>query len=292
MMTACASADVETQSTSAAVDAVQCSGTDPGPGLELIADWSEGEQRELLVTESITGAGTDPTMDGVVGTSRVTVTALDVDDAELMLRWATSATDFDDASIDPAEESLPAMDMDFGVDSLGNIVQVGNLEEILDEARAMYGALEDEALLELLGGDLEIYQTPNLSIGEGETLTEPTRMISPMMAQLVDAVRTVEHLGTDDGGCEVVRVSRHTGPDAIIEDLDDLLEELDNPDERPNAFDDVGADGAVVRTATYRFDHGINRVRQVEFTEAWAIFGAGGIDSRVETKIFTDVTDQ
>lgn len=291
-MTACASADVESQAASAPIDDIQCSGTDPSPGLDLPVGWVDGEQRELLLSETSRGAGIPPRLDGVIATTRVTVTAIEDDGQELTLRWTTAGTDFDDAAIDPAEESMPAMDMDFRIDSSGTLRQIGDLEDLLAEAREVYGALDDEALLELLGGDLEIYQLPELSIGEGETATEPTSMINPMMASLVDATRTTEHLGTDESGCEVIRVTRHTGPDAIIDDLDNLLEQLGNPDERPNAFDDVGFNGAVVRTATYRYDHGIDRVRQVEFTEAWAVLAAGGVDTRVESKVFTDISDQ
>ena len=249
---------------------VQCSGSDSAAGLALSIDWAPEESREFSRSNTNAGAGVPPDIDGITFTSQLTIEAVAVDTNGTLLnvRVAGGGTD------GPELNGLPGVEADFRIDSMGQVIDV-----------------VDDPLLAELARDLETYHFVT-AIGDGETTSALSSMLNPLTASVEDATLTVEHLGTDDQGCEVVRATRHLGPDAVIDDLDNLLDELDDPNERPNAFADIGFEGAVVQSTTYRFDHGIDRLRLVEFTEAWGIFGAGGIDTRVETRTLIDITDQ
>ena len=211
-----------------------------------------------------------PDIDGITFTMPLTIVANVVDADGTLLN----------VSIGGAEPGQPSLGALAGVEAVFRVEPSGDVVN-----------LAEDALLDDLAQDIGTYHLAT-TIGDGETATEATSMINPLTANVEDATLTVEHLGLDDGGCEVVRATRHIGPAAVVEDLDDLLDQLDDPEGRPDAFADVGFEGAIVRTATYRFDHGIARVRSVESTEAWGIFGAGGVDTRVETSMIIDVTDR
>lgn len=248
--------------------AVACDGQDAGPGLDLGIRWGSDEVREFTRTSSSSGAGVPPDIDGLVLTAPLTITAADIDSNGGTVRVVVS--DSGTPTLNPVE----------GIEAQFLLGSRGEVE----------GTFAEPAFAEI-ARDVERYHFVT-SLEDGETITEAASMTNPLTATVEDATRTIEHLGTDEQSCEVVRATLHIGPDAVIEDLDNLLDELDNPDERPNAFADIGFEGAVVQSTTYRFDHGIDRLRSVEFTEAWGIFGAGGIDTRVETRVLTDVTDR
>lgn len=249
-----------------------CTGEDPSSGLDLAVSWNLGEVRELSLATSSVGAGVDPRISGAIGTTPITVTAAELAPTGTLLDWVIGETMFDDGSLTEIGQSLPADTIEVEIDDFGAIIS-------------------DTPPADLIATDVEIYNFV-ASVADGATITSPALMINPLTASIETATLTLEHLGTDDQGCEVLRATRHIGPEEIIEDLDDLLEELRDPNGRPEAFANIGFEGAVVQTTAYRFDHGIDRLRSVDFTEAWGIFGAGGVDTRVETRVFTDVTDR
>lgn len=286
-----------------------CSGTDPSPGLELQVDWAEGEVRELVFTSTMTGAGVDPAIDGVVGTTPVTITALESDESGAVLRWQNGSTAFDNPALNEAAAAVPLFEFDFRIGASGEIQQIENIDEAIDalvetlslasgpgqdqpDPREIFEALGEDALVAALGRDFSIYQFVELSVEEAATVSEPISLPNPITGQEIEAMFTIEHLGIDEDGCEVVRISETFGADALISNLDAVLEEFEDLSETPRSFEDVGFDGALVRATTYQFDHGIDRVRQVEFTESLGIFGAGGVDTRVETRTYTDITDR
>lgn len=271
---------------------ISCSGTDPSAGLELAQTWTSGEQRDLIFSESSSGAGISPSMNGVVSTTPITITAIDADATSATLRWSPGDSQFDDASIDPEEQGMDEVDIDFLVNGSGSVVGIDNLDvaiETLDTA--FVSTASDEQLIDRLGEEFTIYQFPETPVSEGEVTNVASQMQNPVQGELTDTTDTTEHLGIDEQGCEVVRVTQSFGPDVIAENLEMILEGLSDAEMRSMAFADIGFEGALIRTTTYRYDHGIDRVRQVEFTQAWGVFGAGGVDSRLETRVFTDVTD-
>ena len=277
LASACSGATSDTEPGSDAAPEPICGGVDNAPGLELSFDGAGAQVRNLIREATSNGAGIDPRVDGVTSTTPILVTVGDVESFGVTLEWDLGATTFEDPSItvETPIASLSGVSVRFFV---GDPEPLSQSDEISDAATS------------LLARDIATYGLTE-SIDEGETRREPDRMINPLTASVEDATLTITHLGMDDLGCEAVRVTRHLGPDAVVDDLDGLIEELRDPDARPDAFAEVGFDGVVVQTATYRFDHEIGRVRQIEFIEAWGIFGAGGIDTRVENRVFTDVTD-
>lgn len=270
VVASCSNSSADTQG-GADSSAMACTGSDEASGLDVFVDWNEGEQRQFTRTTVSNGAGVPPDIAGIEFTSPLTMTFVDQTAERGVL------LDIELGVRDPDEPSLTGLD---GV-AFQAVVDVSG--ELIDP---LEGAEFDE-----INRDIDTYHLV-IAVDEGEVLVGPATMVNPLTASVEDAILTVEHLGTDNGGCEVIRATRHIGPDAVIADLDALLDELANPDERPDAFADVGFEGAVVQTTTYRFDHSLGRFRSVEFTEAWGIFGAGGIDTRVETRVLTDLASQ
>ena len=267
---ACGS-DADTEEAPAAQPtSVQCSGSDAAPGLELSINWSPEESREFTRAHTSSGAGVPPDIDGITLTNQLSIAALDTATEGTLLDVSFAGGGSDE----PELGGFAGVRAQFGINSDG---------EVVDEV--------DGPLAGEIARDIEVYHLVT-AIGDGETTGEPSSTINPLTASVEDATLTIEHLGLDDQGCEVIRVTRHIGPDEVIDDLDTLLDQLEDPEESPDAFAEVGFDGVIVRTTTYRFDHGIDRLRSVEFTEAWGIFGAGGIDTTVQRVVLSDTTDQ
>ena len=267
--TSCGSGADSEPASSAQPTSVQCSGSDSAPGLELSVNWNPGESREFTRAGTSSGAGVPPDIDGVTVTAPLTITAIDTNPEETLLDISVD----DGGPDDPELGGFAGVQAQFRIDANG---------EVLDEV--------DDPISGDLAQNIETYHLVT-TIGDGETTSEPSSMLNPLTASVDDATLTIEHLGLDEQGCEVIRATRHIGPDEVIDDLDNLLDQLGDPEESPAVFAEVGFDGVIVRTTTYRFDHGIDRLRSVEFTEAWGIFGAGGVDTTARTVVLTDTTD-
>lgn len=257
------------------VDAGACSGSDPSPGLDLAVEWTVAEERDLIVQASSSGAGVALDISAVVATSPISVTTDAVDASETSLRWSVGETEFEGGGA--SADDISSVTADISVDSSGAVVSVEGID--------------DDAAAERVTADVELYQFVT-SIGEGETQTENTTAFNPLTDATEDATLTIEHLGLYEDGCEIVRVTNHIGPQAVIDNLDDLLDDLRDPNRWVAAFNDSTFEGSVVRTTTYRFDHAIERIRSVEFTEAWGIRGAGSVDTQITTRTITDVSDR
>lgn len=271
-LSACGSEPVASAAATTNTPSLSCGTANDSPGLALQPGWVDGEERAITVATTSSGAGVDPGIDGLFLTTPISITA-SVQQETASIAWMVGDTTFADGT--PSEISGAAEPTNLELGPSGEVLSIDGPG--------------DEDSLERIIGDVELYGYTT-SIGDNETRSGFSTLINPLTAQNEEAIETIEHLGTDEQGCELLRVTRHVGPQAIIDDLDDLLQELQDPNERPDAFADLGFDGAIVRTATYRFDNELERTRSVELTEAWGIFGAGGIDTRVTTRTFTDLS--
>ena len=295
-----------------AVSGTLCSGEDLGEGLDIPFQWAEGEERQISFVSTQAGQGVSPAVVGATATTPVTVSALEVDAEGATLRWSNGETTFDDAALNATlqEFAVPLFTIDAQMRTDGEITGIANAqavidqliefasdaaggdEELLAQVDNLYNSFTDEQIVSTLGGDLMIYQPGSISVTEGEVSRSPVSIASPLALAPVEGTVVIEHLGIDEQNCEALRITNVIGSDALVANVQAVIDGFAEGGDAEASAAGLLEDASLVRTTIFRFDHGLGRVRQVDFTEVIGITTGAGVQSQVETKVLTDVTDQ